>query len=32
MRPFTLTMPDNQYWEVGDNAGKAWSVGKNFKQ
>jgi flavin reductase (DIM6/NTAB) family NADH-FMN oxidoreductase RutF len=31
MRPFTLTMPDNQYWEVGDNAGEAWSVGKNFK-
>jgi len=31
IRPFTLTMPDNQYWEVGDNAGEAWSVGKNFK-
>ena len=31
MRPFTLTMPDNQYWEIGDNAGEAWSVGKNFK-
>jgi flavin reductase (DIM6/NTAB) family NADH-FMN oxidoreductase RutF len=31
MRPFTLTMPDNQYWEVGDNAGSAWSIGKNFK-
>lgn len=32
IRPFTLTMPDNQYWEVGVNAGKAWSIGKNFKQ
>lgn len=32
IRPFTLTMPDNQYWEVGNNAGKAWSIGKNFKQ
>jgi flavin reductase (DIM6/NTAB) family NADH-FMN oxidoreductase RutF len=32
IRPFTLTMPDNQYWEVGGNAGKAWSIGKNFKQ
>jgi flavin reductase (DIM6/NTAB) family NADH-FMN oxidoreductase RutF len=32
IRPFTLSMPDNQYWEVGNNAGKAWSIGKNFKQ
>lgn len=32
IRPFTLTMPDNQYWEVGGNAGKAWSIGKNFKR
>jgi len=31
MRPFTLTMPDNRYWEVGTNAGKAWSIGTNFK-
>jgi flavin reductase (DIM6/NTAB) family NADH-FMN oxidoreductase RutF len=28
--PFTLTMPDNNYWKIGENAGKAWSVGKNF--
>jgi flavin reductase (DIM6/NTAB) family NADH-FMN oxidoreductase RutF len=28
--PFTLTMPDNNYWKIGGNAGKAWSVGKNF--
>ena len=32
IRPFMLTMPDNQYWEVGGNAGKAWNIGKNFKQ
>ena len=32
IRPFTLTMPDNQYWEVGDNAGKAWSIGKNVRR
>lgn len=32
IRPFTLTMPDNQYWEVGANAGKAWSIGKNIKR
>jgi flavin reductase (DIM6/NTAB) family NADH-FMN oxidoreductase RutF len=31
IRPFTLTMPDNRYWEVGGNAGKAWSIGKNVK-
>ena len=28
--PFTLTMPDNNYWEIGESAGRAWSVGKNF--
>ena len=30
--PFTLTMPDNNYWGVGNNVGKAWSIGKNFKK
>lgn len=28
INPFSLTMPDNQYWKVGLNAGKAWSIGK----
>lgn len=32
IRPFTLTMPDNQYWEVGDCAGKAWSAGTGLKR
>jgi len=32
MNPLLLTMPDNQYWKVGDLAGRAWSVGKNFKK
>jgi flavin reductase (DIM6/NTAB) family NADH-FMN oxidoreductase RutF len=32
IKPFTLTMPDNQFWEVGDNVGDAWSIGKSFKQ
>ena len=32
IRPFTLTMPDNRYWEVGGNAGKAWSIGKHLKK
>jgi flavin reductase (DIM6/NTAB) family NADH-FMN oxidoreductase RutF len=31
IRPFTLTMPDNRYWEIGHIAGKAWSIGKNMK-
>jgi flavin reductase (DIM6/NTAB) family NADH-FMN oxidoreductase RutF len=32
MIPFTLTMPDNNYWGVGNNVGKAWSIGKNLKK
>ena len=31
MNPFTLTMPDNNYWGVGNNVGKAWNIGKNLK-
>jgi flavin reductase (DIM6/NTAB) family NADH-FMN oxidoreductase RutF len=31
MKPFSLTMPDNNYWKVGANAGKAWNIGKNFR-
>lgn len=31
IRPFTLTMPDNQYWQIGAFAGKAWSIGKGLK-
>ena len=30
IRPFTLTMPDNQYWQIGAFAGKAWSIGKSL--
>jgi len=30
MKPFTLTMPDNGYWSMGELLGKAWSIGKNF--
>jgi flavin reductase (DIM6/NTAB) family NADH-FMN oxidoreductase RutF len=32
LNPFTLTMPDNRYWQVGDCAGKAWSIGKQLKK
>ena len=28
MQPFTLTMPDNNYWTAGENIGKAWNIGK----
>jgi hypothetical protein len=31
MNPFTLTMPDNRYWKIGDQAGRAWSDGKKLK-
>jgi len=30
IRPFTLTMPDNRYWAVGAQIGKAWSDGRGF--
>ncbi|MBZ2165538.1 flavin reductase family protein [Methanobacterium spitsbergense] len=32
INPLILTMPDNNYWKVGDHAGNAWNAGKNFKQ
>jgi flavin reductase (DIM6/NTAB) family NADH-FMN oxidoreductase RutF len=32
INPFTLTMPDNHYWSVGENLGKAWNIGKNIKK
>lgn len=31
VNPFMLTMPDNNYWTVGQHAGKAWSIGKELK-
>ena len=32
IHPFALTMPDNNYWKVGERAGKAWSIGRNFRR
>lgn len=32
INPAVLTMPDNNYWSVGENIGKAWDIGKNFKK
>ena len=31
VNPFTLTMPDNNYWSLGENLGKAWTLGKRLK-
>lgn len=31
IRPFMLTMPDNRYWAVGSEVGKAWKAGKSLK-
>lgn len=31
MRPFVLTMPDNRYWRVGDELGRAWSIGREYE-
>jgi len=32
MKSFVLTMPDNNYWKVGEHAGHAWSIGRKLKQ
>lgn len=32
VRPFTLTMPDNRYWAVGEQVGRAWHDGKPLKK
>ena len=31
IRPFGVTMPDNNYWLIGGWLEKAWSVGKKTK-
>ena len=30
MAPFTLTMPDNIYWKIGSQTGKAWEAGRTL--
>lgn len=32
IKPFTLTMPDNNFWAIGENLGKAWSIGNRLKK
>ena len=29
---FILTMPDNNYWNIGENVGRAWAIGKQYKE
>jgi len=31
MKPFVLTMPDNRYWSVGAEIGRAWSAGRGYE-
>ena len=30
VRPIMLSMPDNRFWTLGENIGRAWSEGKKF--
>jgi flavin reductase (DIM6/NTAB) family NADH-FMN oxidoreductase RutF len=32
INPLVLTMPDNNYWTVGEQAGQAWQAGKKLKE
>jgi flavin reductase (DIM6/NTAB) family NADH-FMN oxidoreductase RutF len=31
MNPFLLTMPDNNFWSIGESVGKAWNSGKKTR-
>jgi flavin reductase (DIM6/NTAB) family NADH-FMN oxidoreductase RutF len=31
VKPFLLTMPDNRFWLVGDNVGRAWKDGAAYR-
>jgi len=31
VRPFTLTLPDNRYWSMGEHIGNAWKEGKTLR-
>ncbi len=32
IKPFLLTMPDNNFWAIGENVGKAWNDGKDLRK
>lgn len=31
IQPYTLSMPDNRYWAIGEQIGRAWRDGKTLK-
>ena len=32
IKPFVLTMPDNRFWSIGENIGRAWDAGKQLRR
>ena len=32
VNPFLLTMPDNRFWSVGENIGRAWKDGVKYRE
>ncbi len=32
LQPLIFSMNDNNYWKLGEHIGKAWSIGKEFKE
>lgn len=32
IKPFVLTMPDNNFWAIGECIGKAWNAGKKLRK
>jgi hypothetical protein len=32
INPFLLTMPDNRFWAVGGNIGRAWNAGAKYRE
>ena len=32
VNPFLLTMPDNSFWSIGENVGKAWNAGAKYRE
>ena len=32
INPFLLTMPDNNFWSIGETIGKAWDAGKKLRK
>ncbi len=31
VKPIIFSMHDNNYWKIGEHLGRAWSIGKEFK-